>query len=370
MKTLFYRQLEQEVARLGGLHNAHLHLDRAGTSDPRFWGGEDVEQLAGLTLSRKHGMIPALHKSGAYEPSELARRVNTYLDMMVAVNTRRADTVVDVTLDEIGLSALQTLHAIKQQRRDQIDLRLGAYSPLGYLDAEPERWALLEEGLAYADFIGSLPEVDAIDRNPTHIGFNAHLERILELGKRHHKEIHLHLDQRHEASETGTESLLSAIDRVGAPISQSGGPMVWAVHVLSPNTYAEPRFQALLEGMVRSKIGIICCPSAALGMRQLRPLHTPTGNSIARVLEMSAAGIQVRLGNDNIDDICSPSTTADLFDEVMMLSAALRFYDVRILARLAAGQTLDDVDIERIRQHLESDRRAIDRMLSELGLEK
>ena len=41
-------------------------------------------------------------------------------------------------------------------------------------------------------------------------------------------------------------------------------------------------FQATLAALVELNIGIICCPSAALSMRQLRPIATPTYNRIAR----------------------------------------------------------------------------------------
>ncbi len=33
MKTSFYSSLKGEVSKLGGYHNAHLHLDRAYTLD-------------------------------------------------------------------------------------------------------------------------------------------------------------------------------------------------------------------------------------------------------------------------------------------------------------------------------------------------
>lgn len=64
----------------------------------------------------------------------------------------------------------------------------------------------------------------------------------------------------------------------------------------------------------------------------------------------------VRLGNDNCADMLSRSTTTDLTDEVFLLSAAVRFYDVEILAHLACGQTLTDAHRTRIRDHLEQSR--------------
>ncbi|HMB48352.1 MAG TPA: hypothetical protein VKN63_08765 [Afifellaceae bacterium] len=128
--------------------------------------------------------------------------------------------------------------------------------------------------------------------------------------------------------------------------------MIWAVHLISPSTYDEARFNRLVEGLVESNIGVITCPSGALGMRQFRPLDTPAYNCIPRLLEMLAAGVHVRVGSDNVADICSPSTTANLIDEIFLLSAALRFYNPDILAKLAAGEKIGTGDREYIRDHL------------------
>jgi hypothetical protein len=103
-------------------------------------------------------------------------------------------------------------------------------------------------------------------------------------------------------------------------------------------------------------------------MRQLRPLVTPTHNSIARVLELAAAGVHVRIGSDNIADVFSPTTTADLTDEIYLLSGALRFYDIEILARFASGIRLDAGERETLRRHLRNDRAEAEEMVKQAPL--
>ena len=363
--TPFYQSLGAAIEKFGGIFNAHLHLDRAGTLDDKYFAGIGYHVLENsyVSLHRKHSMIADIHLGPAYKSKDLHQRVNGYLDMMVAVGTVRADTLVDVTADGVGLSALKTLLKIKRARAKEIDMRLGAYSPLGFTDAEPERWEVLLEGAQQADFIGSLPEADDTKEYPGNIGFIEHCRRVLELAKRLNKMVHVHVDQRNEPSETGTEQLIDAVRRFGAPTSPSGEPMVWAIHTISPSTYEEARFNRLLEGLLESNIGVISCPSAALGMRQYRPLLTPTYNSIPRILEMIAAGVHVRLGSDNIADICSPSTTANLIDEIFILSAALRFYHPVILARLAAGLRLSDDERSFVTEHLRRNQLEVEKFL-------
>ncbi|MEM9006621.1 MAG: hypothetical protein AAGE59_24225 [Cyanobacteria bacterium P01_F01_bin.86] len=364
--TPFYDELNQAIAENGGIFNAHLHLDRAGTIEAKYMSASGVQQqeASSISLAQKHGIISILHNGLAYDSTDLSRRVAAYIEMMIAAGTSRADTVVDVSCDRVGLSALQTLSELQQHYAQKIDLRLGAYSPLGFTDAEPERWQLLQEAAEIADFIGSLPERDDRMDYPDHIGFYENCRRVLELGCQLGKPIHFHVDQRNEPSEQATEILVEAVEEFGAPISDTDEPMIWAIHAISPSTYEEPRFKRLLTGLAEQNIGVICCPSAAIGMRQLRPLLAPTYNSIARVLEMLAAGIQVRLGSDNIADICAPSATPDLRDEIFVLSNAIRFYDVGILAKLAAGKRLSSADRDLIQQHLVANEREIQKVLT------
>ncbi|MEO1295653.1 MAG: hypothetical protein AAFW75_07600 [Cyanobacteria bacterium J06636_16] len=326
--------------------------------------GIQQQEASSISLAQKHSIISILHNGLAYDSADLSTRVAAYIEMMIAAGTSRADTVVDVSCDRVGLSALKTLSELKQRYVPEIDLRLGAYSPLGFTDAEPERWQLLEAAAEIADFIGSLPERDDQTDYPDHIGFYENCRRVLSLGCKLGKPIHFHVDQRNEPSERATEILVEAVEEFGAPVSETDEPMVWAIHAISPSTYEESRFKRLLAGLAKHNIGVICCPSAAIGMRQLRPLLTPTYNSIARVLEMLAAGIQVRLGSDNIADICSPSATPDLRDEIFVLSNAVRFYDVNILAKLAAGKRLNIAECTLIQEHLKADEMEIQKILT------
>lgn len=324
-------------------------LDLADNRNGRL----DVLKNSHLSLKKKHGLISLVHSVSAYRPDEISARARQSLDVMIAVNTRRADTVVDVTDDGVGLSALQTMLSLAEDVREDIDLRAAVYSPLGFRDDEPRRWALFEQGAEIADFIGCLPERDDRHDYPDHIGYEECCERMIDLAKRSGKFLHVHTDQINTPAERGTERLLEVLRGHGALADRDGAPLVWAIHAVSPSTYDEDRWQRLVAALKDLNVGIVCCPSGALGMRQLRGIPTPTYNSIARVLDLCAAGIPVRLASDNVADMLSPSTTADLTDEVFLLSACLRFYDVEILSRLACGQPLGEEEIASLKMHLE-----------------
>jgi cytosine/adenosine deaminase-related metal-dependent hydrolase len=366
--TPYFERLSRRIRALGGLWNAHLHLDRANTLDATLALLEAEEAGAShLSLQRKHALIPAVHADACYDADALALRVNDVLDRLEEAGTRRADTLVDVTADRLGLRALDQFLGFREERAGRIELRVGAYSPLGFRDAEPARFALLVEGTKRADFIGALPERDDRADYPDHIGFDESVRRMLALAHEAGKPLHLHLDQRNHPRETGGERVLACMRELGLAQARERTPWVWWIHAISPSTYDEARFERLLAGMQEANVGVIVCPSAALSMRQLRPVPTPTANSIARVLDFLAAGIPVRVGSDNICDITSPAGSPDLLDELFVLAHALRFFDVEVLAKLGAGAPLDAADTARVRAHLAEDAREVAASLARRG---
>ncbi|HOX08616.1 MAG TPA: hypothetical protein PK280_19635 [Planctomycetota bacterium] len=362
-ETPFFTHLRSSVAGLGGFYNAHLHMDRSGTLEFE----RDLAGVSHLALATKHGLIPKIHASPAYDPEKLRTRMNWYLDAMIAAGATRAATTVDVTADRVGLSALEVFLQLKNERQGQMRLEIGAYSPLGYTDAEPQRWTLLERAADMADFIGSLPERDDRRDYPDHLGFREHCRRMIALSLRTGKSLHVHVDQRNEPSERGAETLVQVLEEVATQPTPAEEPWLWLIHLISPSTYQEVRFQRLLDGLVKHRIGVICCPSAAISMRQLRTIQTPTFNSIARIMDLLDAGIHVRIGSDNICDITSPAGTPDLMAEIYVLCNAIRFYDIGVLSRLAAGLPLTAAEQLRVRQHQEQDGQEARRVTAKLG---
>ncbi|MGI3168377.1 hypothetical protein ACRARG_04435 [Pseudooceanicola sp. C21-150M6] len=353
MKGPYYDALRAEIRKLGGYHNAHTHLDRANTLADGYveHGALRVLEASHISLQQKHKLIATVHDGPAYDPADLERRVRETLDVMVGCGTARVDSMVDVTPDRVGTSALTLLRSIAEAYSGQIDMRLAAYTPFGFRDDMPRQWAIFEEGVALADFIGSLPEADDTRDYPGHIGFDEHCRRMHDLARRSGKMLHVHTDQLNIPEEDGTERLIEVVRQEGV-LAAGQEPQIWAVHAISPSTYDDRRWQRYVEGLLETNIGVICCPSAAIGMRQMRSRPGPTYNSIVRVLELAEAGVPVRLGSDNIADMCSPSTTADLGDEVFMLSAAIRYYKVEILAKLAVGQVLTAEERAVVSEHL------------------
>ena len=117
----WYKRLNEAVLAKGGIFNAHLHLDRAGTFDDRYFATTHhrVFEDFHVSLSKKHSMIADIHAGPAFERADYMCRVEETLAEMVAVNTVRADTMVDVTADRVGLSGLHWMKELQAKWKDR-----------------------------------------------------------------------------------------------------------------------------------------------------------------------------------------------------------------------------------------------------------
>ncbi|UCE93060.1 MAG: hypothetical protein JSV73_09610 [Flavobacteriaceae bacterium] len=362
----FFQKLEEEIDKLGGLFNAHTHIDRFATAGPQFYPEHtDYHDYEVLRLWDKQSSTRFLHKGKAYQRESLVSRMSSFLTESKQVGVTRLDSFIDVVDDiplDSGMGALNTALQLKSLYAEDIDLQIGAYAPFGFKHHSPQTWEKFVEAAQHADFIATSPEHDDPEfykADSDHIGFENHFLRTLELAFSLKKPIHYHLDQQINPNEYGTESLISAFEKFAhrEELIHRGKlePIIWAVHVISPSTYSRERLERLLDKLATFNIGIICCPSAGISMRKLTYQEAPLNRSIAEILLMLSRGITVRVGTDNVDDIFLPATTLDPRNEISFLANALRFYDPTIYAKLLCGRPLEETDLKVLNKFLETE---------------
>ncbi len=348
------------VMKEGGYFNAHAHLDRGFTIDPKYLEHYGITplQAASSPLKVKQNLTGELHKSEAYQNvDDLKRRIEKQLDVMIEGGVTSVITFIDATPD-IGLSAIDVTDSLKEKYQKKLKLQIAAHPIFGFkedLQYPVSRFDLFDKACKKADIIGALPEKD--DR-PDSIGSDAHIKNVLYFGNATKKPVHIHTGQDNDPRQRQVFDVIEAVRWLNVSWVAGGEPTVWLVHEISASAYDETKRRKVLEGLKRYNIGVIICPSAALSMRQNRAISSPTHNSIAMVLEMAYVGIPIRIGTDNINDMYVPATPPSMLFEVLTLSNAIRFYDPRVLAKFAAGKPLNQSDQERIRRHLEEDLKA------------
>lgn len=345
-----------ETNQLTGRVDAHCHLDRANTASDEYWHHArlTVDKIAGSPLSLKQRATGKLHTGLAYQPEELQGRMDSVIQQKYDAGERQLWAIMDTSPD-IDRTAVDAGLKLREMWADRLDIKIGGYPIFGFKTIGSDRHRLIQEVAGDVQFLVGLPERDVRGGHEL-VGFNGHIKLLLEIAHEHNLPVHFHLDQANHPDEHGTETLIEAIRWLGSPqVDGLVGPTVWAVHVISPSCYNEDRFKRLVDGLLETNIGVIVCPHAAISMRQLRPVQTPTHNSIARVRELLEAGVPMRFGTDNIGDIFVGLIDPLLQREIDLIGSAVRFYDSFIWESVACGRELDDVDRNKIEQSLLED---------------
>lgn len=356
--------LIQEAQAAGGFFNAHAHLCRADTLDPKYLSHIHTSSLgiSDLPLVAKQNAVGDLHRGEAYQPKKLYERMCKTAERLLSYGTRRVDTCIDAT-SGIGLRAIEVARKVKRKFAGSLEIRIAPNPIFGFKEGT-DRWSVYQEAAEMSDFLSGLPEKDEFKEDAVRdgkIGFREHIIRVLQLGCELGKEVQFHLDQANNPNEGGTEILLDGLDWHKSPqISGHIGPTVWAIHVISPSAYSNERFDRLVTRLKKHNVGVIVCPTAALSMRQLRPLVCPVHNSIARVLELCFRGVPVRIGTDNICDLFVPQGDGDMVTELKVLGHAVRFAAPQVWAKLAVGKPLNKVDLATIEIALNQDKAVFD----------
>jgi len=355
------------VQEKGGFYNAHAHLCRADTLSGEYLRHISTTPLEAslYPLSAKQDMVGNLHHGLAYTEEDLRERMSRVLERQIAYGSTAFATCIDVTPDlpEDGMLAFRVAQELKEEFADRIAVYL-APTPIFGFKKGTKRWEAFSNSAKQADFLSALPEKDDYPDPAYHdgkIGYNAHLRKVMELACEFGKEIHFHLDQTNTPQEKGTKTLIEALEWLDQPKvvgRNQSEPTVWAIHVISPSAYSEKEFAEVIEGLLKHNIGVIICPTAALSMRPYRPIMAPTHNSIARLLDLAKAEIPIRLGTDNIADVFVPPSDGDMLTELKVLAHAIRFPTPNVLAKLTAGESLNNIDRVAVGRGLYQDKKA------------
>jgi len=356
--------LLEMIESMGGFNNAHAHLDRADTLDDKYLRHINTTPLeaSSLPLSVKQNLTGDLHRGLAYTKEDLQERMERVVLRLIAYGTTRLTTCIDATPDiaDSGLLAINEALALKKKFAGRLDIRIGPSPIFGFKEGTG-RWEVFAEAAKVCDFLSCLPEKDDFSsgKRDGRIGFRSHIRKVIELGCELGKEVHLHLDQANDPNEVGTETLIEGLRWIDQPkISGHEGPTLWVIHMISPSGYSESRYSQLIDNLLGFNIGVVVTSTAAVSMRQLRPLMAPSHSSIARILELVKRKVPVMLGTDNICDVYVPQSDGDMLTEIKMGGHAARFAIPYVWAKLGAGAPLNNVDRATVGRVLYQDTKA------------
>ena len=291
---------DAEIVDLGGrlvcepYVESHIHLDYVYTADI------PAEETASGTLfeaiekwsGSKHQLSKEDIKKRAYK--------GILTEMRNGVQYIR--THVDVTDPEF--TAFQAMLEVKEEVKDKVDIQLIAFPQEGmyaYRDGDK----LVEQALKMgADVVGGIPHYEFTRED----GVKS-VKKAIELACRYDKLVDIHCDETDDDQSRFVEMIAAEAYFSGLK------DRVTKSHTCAMGSYNNAYAFKLMSKLAQSGINCISCPTENTYL-QGRYDNYPKRRGLTRIDELTAAGVNVSLGQDSISDPWYPLGNGNLMNQL------------------------------------------------------
>ncbi|MEM0954764.1 MAG: amidohydrolase family protein [Pseudomonadota bacterium] len=282
---------------LPGLIEPHSHIDKT-YSVGALPSGPASEQGA----LRDAIVAMAQHKAER-SIDDMLQRAGAALDRAIVCGVSALRSHVDIG-EPSDLDNLRGLLDLQRARRDSIELKLTVLSDPG----SQAGFALSQQALALgADAIGGAP---ALTENPL-----AGIDACFELAEATGCDIDLHVDENENPASPCLAYLATEMNRRGWEGRVSAG------HCCSLSFVEQEQQAKLIAEVQQAGIDVITLPACNLFLMGRNQYPTPRG--IAPVNALQAAGVNVCVGTDNVQDPFHPMGDYDpLANAALLINSA------------------------------------------------
>lgn len=291
---------DAEIVDLGGrlvcepYVESHIHLDYVYTADI------PAEETASGTL------FEAIEKwSGSkHQLSKEDIKKRAYKGMLTEMRNgvQYIRTHVDVTDPEF--TAFQAMLEVKEEVKDKVDIQLIAFPQEGmyaYRDGDK----LVEQALKMgADVVGGIPHYEFTRED----GVKS-VKKAIELACRYDKLVDIHCDETDDDQSRFVEMIAAEAYFSGLK------DRVTASHTCAMGSYNNAYAFKLMSKLAQSGINCISCPTENTYL-QGRYDNYPKRRGLTRIDELTAAGVNVSLGQDSISDPWYPLGNGNLMNQL------------------------------------------------------
>jgi len=294
-----------EIDAAGGLVtesfvNAHLHLDKVHTLDR---AGD-----AALTAYTSEGMTSAWHAvqlasavKADYDRAWIEPNARRAVMEAVRYGVRHLLAFADVDT-RAGLEGVIPLLALREEFRGVVDLQVVAFPQDGLL-RDPGAEDLVRQAVELgADVVGGIPWIEETDAEA-----REHVRRMCALAASLGRRVAMLVDDAGDPTLHTTEMLAEAMlehGLVGRGVAN---------HARAVGLYPRPAVESLARLATRAGLAFVSDPHTG-------PLHVP-------VLELTAMGVPVALGQDDIEDAFYPFGRHNLAEIAFLAAHALQAVD-------------------------------------------
>lgn len=280
--------------------NGHLHLDKVYTLD-RIGDAALTAYTSGDMGSALHSIELASAVKADYDRTWIEPNARRAVVEAVRHGVRHVLAFSDVDT-AAGLEGVVPLLALREEFRGIVDLQVVAFPQDGLL-RDPGAEDLVREAVELgADVVGGIPWIEHTDDDA-----REHVRRMCALAAEQGRRVAMLVDDAGDASLRTTEMLAGALIEHGLV-----GRGV-ANHARAVGLYARPSLERLAGLVRRAGLGFVSDPHTG-------PLHLP-------VRELTAMGIPVALGQDDIEDAYYPFGRHDLLEIAFLAAHALEAVD-------------------------------------------
>jgi cytosine deaminase len=305
----------------------HAHLDKAFLA-------ESVPNLTGDLMGAIDAMRANRHLLDVDETIDRAERAAR----LMAGNGYRAVRTHADTTSEHGLRSVEALAEVKQRLRDVIDIEIVALCGWPVVGAHgADQRALLVDALAAgADLVGGCPHLE--ERGD----IAAATEFFLQTATDHGVGVDLHTD------ETLDPTVLGLVD-LATMVLHGFDHSVTASHCVSLGMLPADRQHEISELVAAAGISVIALPHTNLFLQGRG--HAPMPRGLTAVAALTAAGVCVAAGADNLQDPFNPVGRACPFETagLMIMTSHLLPHDawhsVTAAAATAIARPVTDVSV-------------------------
>jgi cytosine deaminase len=286
-----------------GFVNIHCHLDKCLTG---AWASVWEEARTGSPQA-----IPSATKvKEKFTEDDIVARASRALTSSVLAGTTAVRAFADV--DTVGgLVAVKGLLKVKERFKGVLDVQVVAFPQEGiFRDAGTEE--LLEKSMQLgADVVGGIPWYEG---EPSRAA--KHTDTVFRIAKKYGKDVHALIDDNSDPRSRNIEYFLAKATSEG----YSG--RVAASHCRGALDSPDESYARRIVGLAKeAEATIVENPHISLFMYGRNDRH-PVRRGVTRVREFLEAGVNVAIGQDDIDDPYYPFGRGDMLELAFVMCHA------------------------------------------------
>ena len=274
---------------------SHVHLDTCLTAGRPHWN------LSGT-------LFEGIQCWEEYKPfltkQEVKERVGQAIRLQAGNGIQHVRTHVDI--NDPKLTALEAILELREEVRDYMDIQIVAFPQYGIL-SYPNGRELLEQALKMgADAAGAIPHFEFTREYSVES-----LNICFELAQKYGKLIDVHCDEIDDEASRGLETVATRAYETGM------GDMVTASHTTAMHSYNNAYVIRLMRILKMSGMNFVANPCVNVHLGGRADTY-PKRRSMTRVKELTAEGINVSFGSDDIFGPWNPLGNGKMRDQVFM----------------------------------------------------